>query len=408
LLNHLSAGANSLQGGNPIAALFNGVQGLATGQRNDAVGMRNQQMESTYRALVQGGVPPAVAQAAALNPEVLKTIAPQLYSKPDFGVIGTDQYGNPIHGFINKTTQTTTPANTAGGAAGGGPGVPAGAMDLHGEDFLKTLDPAKAQLVRSTAQGLSPYPTGFVMKTPFGQWLTQAVGQYEPGTDANTFGARGVLRKDLAKSGNSSMGGILANGDSAFKHLAEYGQTAAGLGNASHDFYGGGNLANAQNYIGNTMFPTSQTKGQIGAARDNLMHYGQESTKFYSATGGGEAERLAALRDQNPATASSEETAAYLEKEKSLMMDRFKSKTDHIINVLGETDGQKEIAKYAPSFEKSIKKIDESIAKLRGGQGSQQETQAAAPPKITTQADWSKLQKGTQYTAPDGTVRTKQ
>ena len=82
-LDRLTAGAtNFTTGGNPIAGLLNSINGIATGQRTDATGILLQQRAATYRALLQAGVPPAVAQAAALNPTVLHTIAPQLYGKP--------------------------------------------------------------------------------------------------------------------------------------------------------------------------------------------------------------------------------------------------------------------------------------------------------------------------------------
>src|SRR5262249_48626196 len=83
VLDRLTAGAtNFTTGGNPIAGLLNSIHGFATGRRADANGILLQQRAATYRALLQAGVPPAVAQAAALNPTMLHTIAPQLYSKP--------------------------------------------------------------------------------------------------------------------------------------------------------------------------------------------------------------------------------------------------------------------------------------------------------------------------------------
>ena len=88
-------------------------------------------------ALKAAGVPDGVAQAAALNPEVLKTIAPQIYNKPKFSVVATDRYGNPVHGFVDETAGTVKPydPNNTTGAASGGSGDP----NLTGEAFLKTI-----------------------------------------------------------------------------------------------------------------------------------------------------------------------------------------------------------------------------------------------------------------------------
>lgn len=117
LLNHLQAGATNLTtGGNPIAGLINAIGGLATGQRTDNTGMLLAQQKSTMQALVQAGVPPSIAQAAALNPEILKTIAPQLYSKPEFKTL-KNALGEDIPVFANADKQTLTYPTTAGGGA---------------------------------------------------------------------------------------------------------------------------------------------------------------------------------------------------------------------------------------------------------------------------------------------------
>jgi hypothetical protein len=81
LMDRLTAGATNLTtGGNPIAGLLNSINGLATGQRTDHTGLMLQQQQATLRALVQAGVAPAVAQAAALHPDILKAFAPAMLS----------------------------------------------------------------------------------------------------------------------------------------------------------------------------------------------------------------------------------------------------------------------------------------------------------------------------------------
>jgi hypothetical protein len=75
LLDRLTAGATNLTtGGNPIAGLLNAVNGLATGQRTDRAGLALAQQQGMMQALMNMGVAPDMARAAAINPDVLRTI----------------------------------------------------------------------------------------------------------------------------------------------------------------------------------------------------------------------------------------------------------------------------------------------------------------------------------------------
>jgi len=75
LLDRLTAGATNLTtGGNPIAGLLNAVTGLATGRRTDRAGLALAQQQGMMQALINMGVDPDLARAAAINPNVLRTI----------------------------------------------------------------------------------------------------------------------------------------------------------------------------------------------------------------------------------------------------------------------------------------------------------------------------------------------
>ena len=65
-----------------------------------------------------GGVPDATAQAAALNPEVMRAVAPRHVQKlPTFGVIGQDEFGRRRYGFIDPFNRSTQPADGQGPSA---------------------------------------------------------------------------------------------------------------------------------------------------------------------------------------------------------------------------------------------------------------------------------------------------
>src|SRR5689334_13898284 len=121
----------------------------------DITGQTRNPVQATYQALLKSGVPDGIAQAAALNPEVLKTIAPQIYTKPSFGVIGQNQVGINQYGFIDPSKQSVNPVNTTGAPNAGSPGID---PSLTGEPFLAAvaadpqLGPGKAQMVKAIAE----------------------------------------------------------------------------------------------------------------------------------------------------------------------------------------------------------------------------------------------------------------
>ncbi len=83
LFDRLSAGAsNFTTGGNPVAGVLNSVRGLATGQRTDAAGVQQVNQMATFKALVGAGISPQVAQVAALNPEILRTVVAAHFNTP--------------------------------------------------------------------------------------------------------------------------------------------------------------------------------------------------------------------------------------------------------------------------------------------------------------------------------------
>ncbi|HYM31804.1 MAG TPA: hypothetical protein VEU47_10915 [Candidatus Cybelea sp.] len=378
-------------------------------------------MRQTFQALREQGVPPQLALASVYNPDILKSTLSNYVTDRQWQVKTVkDMLGNERLVGFNPYTQETKELSAGAGGAGGSqgsigmlaPGVSSIDSSLTGDAYMAQFSPEVQAAARAYANG-DTMPTGNPRQqgiTTLAKTVAQKWGQDMniPVNDA-TFAEKRKLKTDLASSGNSSMGGILSNGESSFSHLAELGESMSGLGNASHDFPGGGTIAAAQNYAGNVILPSSARKAQVKATDDNLSRYGQESTKFYAGSGGGETERMQARHDMNPGSASSEEMAAYLEKEKSLMLDRLNTKFGQIRQTLGEDEGNRVIAQKMPSVQQNIDRISASIQKLRGLNGGAGETSpAAAPMQINSKTDYDRLPKGATYVAPDGSMRTKQ
>ena len=387
---NLNAGLQGFaNSGGPLQAIANLVSGLATGERSDPVGMQQQQQRATRQALVGAGVPQNLAMAAALNPKVLETIAPAYFdTKPQLQETGQDPLtGQKSFGVYRPNQGTLTPVN-GGGSATSPTGQSTGFMskgvsnvnsDLKGDDYLKQFSPEVQAAVKNYIEGRE-MPTGNAR-----QGFTQAVKMIAqkygndigvPADDTN-FAQRRKLQTDLAASGNNTMGGILANGKSSFSHLAELSSNFANLGNFNGpNVPGGGYMGKTGNWFGNTVMATPETLGKVASVNDNALKYGQESTKFYAGSGGGEAERMHALKAMDPTSTNGKEQAAFLETEKSLMLDRLREKERQIKDVMGQAylDAR---PVFTPDLQKNIDKIDANIAKLRGDGGSESKPAAS-------------------------------
>lgn len=375
LTGFLGNHSNALMGlGAGIASggLQRGVGGMAQGGQMDY--QRNLQMSSlaqTEQALLQAGLPPGVARAAALNPELLKTIAPEYFSAPKVVQTGESPLGKTFQLQSAGGKFSDIPSGGSGGGNVGmsllAPGVKQMDPSLQGDAYMQQFGPEVQAAAKAYING-DVMPTGNPRQqgiSNFAKTIAQKWGQDtgQPVSDI-TYAQKRKMQVDLASSGNSSMGGILANGKSAFAHLADTSDKLADLSNASHDFPLGGYVANAQNYVGNSM-GGSDTKGKVAAANDALGHYGQESTKFYAGSGGGVEERMAAMKNANPTSASGAEQAAYLNTEKGLMLDRLQQKENQIRETMGDGYLQAHPV-MTPELQGTIARIDANIVKLQG------------------------------------------
>jgi hypothetical protein len=99
--------AGALQGGNLGQSIGRGLQGWQQGQQQD---QQRQIPGATWRALKAAGVPDATAQAAALNPDIMRAITPHYFQRlPSFGVIGMDEFGRRRYGFIDPFNRSIQP-----------------------------------------------------------------------------------------------------------------------------------------------------------------------------------------------------------------------------------------------------------------------------------------------------------
>ena len=109
-----------------------------------------------------------------------------------------------------------------------GAGLPAGAPDVHGTDYLKGLPDNIQPQVKALAEGRMSFPSGFALRSPYWQQMLQAVAQYDPSFDAVNYNARAKTRADFT-SGTGAKN--ITSIDTSIGHLGTLLKAADGLDN---------------------------------------------------------------------------------------------------------------------------------------------------------------------------------
>jgi hypothetical protein len=168
------------------------------------------QQNATVRALMNRmpGISQDEATAIASNPTLMQQIAGQAFGAKQmkFTQISHDKYGQPVMGWVDeinkKAYDLTGREITQGGGAATGAEASA-QQNLHGEEYLATQSPTDAALIRAVAQGREQFPSGAALRTPRGQWLQDAVTQFEPGFNGQVWQQRQKAFNDWYGGGKS-------------------------------------------------------------------------------------------------------------------------------------------------------------------------------------------------------------
>jgi hypothetical protein len=382
--------ANNLQAG-PLGALVGGI-GSAFGMQDPAQQNLQAQYHSIRQGLIANGENPQAASSkamvAVMNPEAAKTILPELFTnKEKFQQTGEDAFGNKQYGFVNEREQTINGRSVGqgGGASEStsgflAPGVKNIDSTLTGQDYLKQFSPEVQAAVQNYVDGKS-MPTGNPRKG-FTQAVKQIAQKYGADTgqsvDDATYSARRTMRNQLSSSAPASLGGQINIGNTAAGHLADLTQRALELGNVDTG------IAPLTSAVNNVRGLGTEQAAKMEALKGAAQHYGQEITKFYAGSPGGVAERDRFIESVNGAR-SPKELAAILATEAELMRSRLDALGGQIKGVLGE-EGAKQYPVLRPDGETALRKVEENVSKLKGGQnaassGGIQEGATATNPK---------------------------
>src|SRR6516162_3949226 len=128
--------------GNLGQSIGHGLAGWLTGQRLDQQRLAAAQ---TYRALADAGVPDAMAKAAALNPQIMKAVAPAYFGREPFKDVASL---NTVVGRLGDLmTAADNSAGVAPASASSDPQMPALG------DFMRARDAAAGDIAHVLRAG---------------------------------------------------------------------------------------------------------------------------------------------------------------------------------------------------------------------------------------------------------------
>lgn len=174
-----------------------------------------QAQSSAYQALIENGVSPATAKAAAMNPMIMQQLATRLGVKANsvWTQIGEDQWGNKAYGWVDPATRRVWDAagNPVGVPDGAGSGGTTGSMvggndpitqamrdGLKGQEFLdvvQKVDPGIANLVKKYGNYEIAMPTGAALRNPRMAKILAITEQVYPGFSAQDYTTSLAVKK---------------------------------------------------------------------------------------------------------------------------------------------------------------------------------------------------------------------
>lgn len=275
-----------------LPAISNLISGVATGQRTDPVGQKQQmlraQYDSTRQALISNGMPPAQAASTAMlsvfNPEAAKTILPEaLTNKEKYQIISQDPLTGTQYGFVNERNKTVNgkPLNaqpTQQGSGGLAAIQQAQNAGINGEALYDYLPKAMAPTVRAMIEGRQPMPSTVAMRSPAVLAMIDAAHAIDPTFDATSWATRLAGRKDFEGGGKSSEMVRAAN-----QTLSHVGSLLTAMDNLKN------RSVPAWNAVANTA-QEAMGAGEQGAFRTNAHAVAEEMSKVFKGANLSDAE----------------------------------------------------------------------------------------------------------------------
>lgn len=338
-------------------------------------------LNASYNALQQSGVPSPIAQAAALNPEIMKTIAPAYFdTQPKLQETGTDPLTGQKSFAIyrpNKASLTQAPVASPQGQTQAA-GVPATMQQVFGsiekgqqsgapqEQLLQNVPASMRNAVQAMIEGKA-IPSNFSFRGASRDLAVRLAHMIDPTFDETLIPQRQQFARGMAQTTPNSPGGQKLLLNTALQHAAEASQAIADLHNRNGplpDWIPGSAMAgNVVNAVGNSANKFSDAKQRLADSAQKLS--GEVGRLYSGAQGGGEYERLQTA-GRFSASSTPEQFIGALTATKNLILDKLNSLQNQRDQVYGQK-GENIYPLVDKQTQAAIQKIDETIAKLRGG-----------------------------------------
>lgn len=280
--------------------------------------------------------------------------------KPKWGIVGKDQYGQPTYGY--PPTRAEAAAAKAAAPTAKASDVPDDLTGVHGKEYIAALEQTNKPLasqVQAIIEGRAPYPTGMLLKTPYGQALAQHVTQADPSFETGNAMARVKVRNEFKSGGVSSPAGQITAGNTALQHAGEMSDALermkdqpgllAAVGSSGIPF-----VSYAANQLKNKSLQGTPEGAALADFNTAKNHFSEEVTKFYAGSGGSEAERARALANLDAAK-SLDELRSAIKTEANLMHGKVNAMQERWRTGMGPLVG--DFPLIHPESQKAVERI---------------------------------------------------
>jgi hypothetical protein len=270
-------------------------------------------------------------------------------------------------------------------------------QSLTGEDYLKTLPPATASLVKKYANGelaVTPQMT----RTSQGAQLLGAISQYDPTFDATNYQKRQQTASAFAKG---PQGNAVRGANQALYHMGNLYQRAEDLGNT-------GILPGIVNPIVNYVQEKGFGDSRQAKFRQSAQAVASELRRVFAGAGGGSLAELNEWKETMPVNASEEQQKAYIQNGLDLLKGGIDALNQQYQAGMGLNKNVTDLLN--PQSRKVYEKLqageNPNPPKVKT-KGQKQGDILSQPAKITNDDEYNKLPAGATFVGPDGVTRTK-
>lgn len=268
-------------------------------------------------------------------------------------------------------------------------------QSLTGEDYLKTVSPTAATLIKKYASGELPV-TAQMVRTPAGQQLLGAITQYDPTFDATNYQKRQQVASAFAKGPQSN---AIRGANQALYHMGNLYQRTEDLNNT-------GILPAIVNPVVNYIEEKGFGTSKQGQYRQSAQAVASELRKVFAGSGGGNLQELNKWESSFDPNASEEQQKAYIQNGVDLLHGALGALNEQYQKGMGLNKNVNDLLSPESRHVYESLQLNKN-PNLKPTAGQKLGTALVTPVKITNDAEYNKLAPGSLFVGPDNVQRTK-